>query len=341
MRAWQIEGSFGLENLRLVERPDPEPRRGQVVLRMHAASLNFRDSRMIRGQYDARQKLPLVPLSDGCGTVESVGEGVTRVAVGDRVCPIFCQQWLAGEPTRERLRSTLGGPHDGTLAEKMVLDAEGVVKVPATLGNVAAATLPCAALTAWSALVTLGGLRAGQTVLVQGTGGVSLFALQIAKALGARVIATSSHDDKLARLRALGADEVLNYRNDPDWGSAARKLTGGVGVDHVVEVAGGASLEQSLRCVRIGGTVSVVGILGGVKSELSLLPVMMQQVRLQGLVVGHRDGFEAMLGALAAWKLEPVVDRVFDLADAPAAIAYLESGQHFGKVVVSLDAAAS
>ena len=218
----------------------------------------------------------------------------------------------------------------------MVVDAESVVKVPAHLSDAEAATLPCAALTAWSALVTYGGVTAGDTVLVQGTGGVSLFALQLAKLMGARVIATSSHDEKLERLSALGADEVLNYRTDPKWGGATKKLTGGLGVDHVVEVAGGESLAQSLRAVRPGGTISLIGILGGAASELSLLPILMQNVRLQGILVGHRDGFEAMNRAIEAAELRPVVDRAFPMRETREAFEHLASGKHFGKIVVDI-----
>ncbi|HEY0554266.1 MAG TPA: NAD(P)-dependent alcohol dehydrogenase, partial [Thermoanaerobaculia bacterium] len=238
MRAIEIQGAFGLDHLALVERPDPRPGPGQALVRLRAASLNFRDLLTVEGKYNPKQKLPLIPCSDGAGEVVTVGEGVTRVQPGDRVCTVFAQKWLAGRPTRERLRSTLGGPLDGTLAELAVFDQEGLVKTPDSLTDEEAATLPCAAVTAWSALVTEGGLTAGDTVLVQGTGGVSLFALQLAKILGARVIATSSSDEKLARVREMGADETINYREVPAWGVRAKELTGGAGVDHVVEVGG-------------------------------------------------------------------------------------------------------
>ncbi|HKI05412.1 MAG TPA: NAD(P)-dependent alcohol dehydrogenase [Thermoanaerobaculia bacterium] len=336
MRALEIRGGFGLENLALVERPDPRPGAGQVLVRLRAASLNYRDLLMAEGKYNPKQKLPLIPGSDGAGEVVEVGEGVTRVQPGDRVCGIFAQKWIAGTPTRDRLRSTLGGPLDGTLAELAIFDQEGVVKVPDHLTDEEAATLPCAAVTAWSALVTEGGVTAGDTVLVQGTGGVSLFALQLATILGARVIATSSRDDKLERVRGMGAAETINYREVPEWGKRAKELTGGTGVDHVVEVGGAGTLQQSLQAVRMGGTISLIGNLSGTKTELLLTQVFMQKIRLNGILVGHRESFEAMNRAIAAHRLRPVIDRVFPLAEAGAAFAHMAAGEHFGKIVVRI-----
>ncbi len=294
MRAVEIRGGFGLDNLALVERPDPRPGAGQVLVRLRAASLNFRDLLTVEGKYNPKQKLPLIPGSDGAGEVVAAGEGVTRVKPGDRVCTLFAQRWIAGRPTRERLRSTLGGPLDGVLAELAVFDQEGLVHTPGHLSDEEAATLPCAAVTAWNALVTEGGITAGETVLVQGTGGVSLFALQLGKLLGARVIVTSSRDEKLARVRELGADETINYREVPDWGAKAKELTGGAGVDHVVEVGGAGTLQQSLQAVRFGGTISLIGNLAGSKVEVLLPQIFMQKVRLQGILVGDRESFEAM-----------------------------------------------
>ncbi len=334
MQAWEITESFGLDHLRLVDRPDPEPGPRQVRLAIRARSLNFRDLLMVRGKYNPRQPLPLVPLSDGVGEVTAIGEGVERVKVGDRVSPIFAQRWIAGTPSRTELRSTLGGPLDGTLREAMVCDEEAVVHVPAHMTDVEAATLPCAALTAWSALVTQGALAAGQTVLVQGTGGVSVFALQIAKLLGARVIATSSSDEKLERVRALGADETLNYRTTPEWGKAAKALTGGEGVDHVVEVGGAGTLDQSIRAVRPGGAISLIGVLAGGAAPVNLTPVLMQNIRIQGVLVGHRQAHEALNRALGQHALRPVVDRVFPFAEASAAFEHLASQEHIGKVCI-------
>lgn len=332
MRVFEIHQAFGLDNLRLTERPEPTPGPGQVLLRMDAVSLNYRDLLMVRGMYNPRQPLPLIPCSDGVGTVVALGEGVCRVKEGDRVAALFAQGWTSGEPSQEKLRTSLGGPLDGTLSELMVLDAEGVVPVPEHLTHEEAATLPCAALTAWSALVTQGNVHAGDTVLVQGTGGVSIFALQFALQLGARTIVTSSSDQKLQRARDLGAHEVLNYRAEPEWGKKALELTAGRGVDHVVEVGGAGTLEQSLKAVRFGGALSVIGVLSGVSSPLNILPILMKNVRLQGILVGHREGFEAMNRAISVNRLRPVVDRSFPFEDAPQAFEFLASGGHFGKI---------
>jgi NADPH:quinone reductase-like Zn-dependent oxidoreductase len=337
MRVVEVAGAFGLENLRLAERPDPSPGPGEVLLRMRAASLNFRDVLTVEGTYNRKQKLPLIPCSDGVGEVAAVGDGVSRVAVGDRVCPIFAQRWIAGEPTRERLRSTLGGPLDGTLAERMVLSEEGVVRVPEHLSDEEAATLPCAAVTAWNALVTEGGVTAGDVVLVQGTGGVSIFALQIARLLGARVIVTSSSDEKLARAKELGAEAGINYHQVPEWGERAKELTAGVGVDQVIEVGGAGTLVQSLRAVRMGGRISLIGVLAGGKVDLPLALVFMQRIRLQGILVGHRESFEAMNRALAAHRLRPVIDRNFPMEDARAACEHLAAGRHFGKICLRVE----
>lgn len=335
MRAYEIRGAFGLDHLVLAERPEPQPGPGQVRIRVHAVSLNFRDLMTVRGVYNPRQKLPLVPCSDGAGVIEAVGAGVTRVAVGDRVTSLFAQRWLGGEPTRERLRSTLGGPADGMLAEQVVLSEDGVVKAPPHLSHEEAATLPCAAVTAWSALVGEGKIRAGESVLLQGTGGVSIFALQLAKLLGARVIVTSSRDEKLARCRELGADEGINYRETPDWGARARELTGGEGVDHVVEVGGGETFAQSLKAIKIGGTISVIGALtGGVAAGIPLTQILMQKVRVQGILVGSRDDFEAMNRAIALHGLRPVLDRAFAFEAARDAFEHMAGGSHFGKIVI-------
>ena len=299
---------------------------------MRAASLNFRDLLTVRGQYNPRQPLPLIPCSDGVGEVVATGRGVSQVEVGDRVSPIFAQEWLSGQPTRSALASTLGGPLDGTLAEFMVLSEQGVVRVPEHLTDEEAASLPCAALTAWSALVTQGSLKAGDTVLVQGTGGVSIFALQFANLLGARVIVTSSSDEKLARARKLGAWETINYMTVPEWGKRALELTGGNGVDVVVEVGGAGTLARSLQAVRFGGQISLIGILAGASAELSVIPILMRGVRVQGILVGHCDGFEAMNGAIAEHRLRPVVDRVFPLEQVREALEHMAGGKHFGKI---------
>jgi NADPH:quinone reductase-like Zn-dependent oxidoreductase len=256
--------------------------------------------------------------------------------VGERVCPIFAQGYLAGEPSKEKLRTTLGGPLDGVLAEYVVVNAESVVRAPPHLSALEAATLPCAGVTAWSALVTQGELRAGQTVLCLGTGGVSIFALQLAKLCSARVIVTSSSDDKLRRARELGADETINYRQISDWGEAARKLTDGVGVDHVIEVGGAKTLAQSVRATRVGGVISIIGMLGGVASDFNVVPILMQNIRLQGVFAGHRESFEAMNRAIELGAMRPVVDQVFPLVETRAALESIRQADHFGKICIEI-----
>ena len=336
MKVFQVEGDWSIENLRIGTRPEPQPGPGQVRVRMQASALNFRDLLVPRRGYGSRmQALPLIMLSDGVGVVESVGEGVGRVGVGDRVCPLFFQSWMGGEPNTERLGRSLGCEMDGTMAEFMVLPESGVARVPAHLGNAEAATLPTAAVTAWRAIVTEGRLRPGESVLVQGTGGVSLFALQFAKMLGARVICTSSSDEKLARARAMGANETINYREVPDWGRRARELAGGDGVDHVVEVGGQGTLPQSLRAVRPGGAMSMIGVLAGSDLSASLGLVVTRHVRMQGITVGSRDDFLAMVAAIEQHRMRPAVDRIFPFDALHDALDHLGSGKHFGKVCIA------
>jgi len=335
MKAVVVENAFGLDNLALVERPEPEPGPGQVVIKVKAASLNYRDLLMVQGFYNPRQPLPLVPLSDGVGEVVAIGAGVARVKTGDRVAGVFAQGWISGRPSRAKLLDTsLGGPLDGMLREYALLSAEGVVHVPEHLSDEEAATLPCAGLTAWSALVRHGNVKPGDVVLVLGTGGVSIFALQVAKLLGAAVIVTSSNNDKLERAKALGADHGVNYRENANWSKAVRELTGGEGVDHVIEVGGVGTLTQSMRAVRMGGTISLIGVLAGAETALNLTPLLMQDIRLQGVIVGHREGFEEMNRAIAAHALRPAIDRVFPLADSKSAFELMGSGGHFGKICI-------
>ncbi len=333
MKVFELRDDWSIDHLRLGSRTVPRPGAGEVLLRMRAASLNYRDLVVLQRGYGALTgSLPLIPVSDGVGEVVEVGPGVTRVALGDRVCPLFMPDWLGGEPSAARLTRTLGGPLDGVMAEFMVMPQHGVAPVPGHLSNEQAATLPCAALTAWSALVTYGAVKPGDRVLVQGTGGVSLFALQFAKLLGAYVIVLSGSDAKLERALALGADDGLNYRTTPEWGKVVRERAGGDGVDHVVEVGGEQTLGQSLRAVRVGGTISLIGVLSGGNLNLKLGPVVTRQVRLQGITVGHRDGFEAMVRAVGQHRLEPVIDRVFPFEALREALDYLASGAHFGKI---------
>lgn len=335
MKAFEIQNEFGIEALKLVERPQPQPGFKQVLVRVRAASLNYRDLLVVKGQYDPRLSRPRVPLSDGVGEVAAVGEQVSRVQMGDRVAGIFMQKWLGGEVTPESAKSALGGAVDGMLAEYVLLHEDGLVHVPAHLSDEEAAALPCAAVTAWHALVVKGRLRAGETVLVQGTGGVSIFALQFARMMGARVIATSGDDAKLERVLRLGAAEGVNYRQTPEWGRRVRELTGGRGVDQVVEVGGAGTLNESLAAVRMGGTVSMIGVLTGGSAEINTTAILMKSVRVHGIYVGSREMFEAMNQALAVNELRPVIDRVFPFDEAPAALKYMESGAHFGKICLS------
>ena len=336
MRVFQIEGEWGMDHLKLSTRPDPTPGPGRVLVKMSASSLNYRDLVVPdRGYGNHTGTLPLIPVSDGAGVVSAVGSGVTRVAVGDRVCPTYFQRWTAGEPSLERLTQSLGGPIDGTMAEFMCLPEDGVVKVPDCLSDIEAATLPCAALTAWSALVTSGQVRPGDRVLVQGCGGVALFAVAFAKMLGAQVTVISSSEERIARVRALGADAAVNYREFPEWAKATRDITAGNGYDLILELGGEKTLPQSLRCIRPGGTISMIGILSGSAMATSLGLIITRQVRLQGITVGHRDGFEAMLRAMAQHRIKPVVDRVFAFGELKEAMAYLKSGVQFGKVCIA------
>lgn len=336
MKAQRFIDAFGLENLRLVNLPDPVPGPGQAVVRVRACSLNFRDLVVARGGYGRAVQPPLTPLSDGAGEVLSVGEAVTRVKPGDRVCGIFMQRWLEGGPDDEKAVTAMGGAIDGMLAEQVCLNADGLVRFPEHLSFQEAATLPCAAVTAWNALFRSGGLKPGETVLVQGTGGVSVFALQFAKMAGARVIATSSSDAKLERLRSLGADALINYKSTPEWDKPARVFTGGVGVDHVVEVGGAGTLPFSVKATRRGGHIALIGVLSGM-GEMDPRPIMLKSIRLQGIYVGSREMFLEMNGAISLAGLKPVLDRVFPFEEAAAALRYQESGAHFGKITIRLD----
>jgi NADPH:quinone reductase-like Zn-dependent oxidoreductase len=333
MRAWTVP-SFGLDRLELVERADPEPGPGQVAVRVRAVALNFRDLLVVKGQYNPRMSLPRIPCSDAAGEVVAVGPGVTRVAIGDQVCGTFMQRWVAGRLDEEASRSALGGDIDGVLAERVVLSGDGVVKYPGHLSAEEASTLPCAALTAWNALAE-GGLRAGETVLLQGTGGVSVFALQIARLFGARVLITSSSDEKLGRALQMGAAAGVNYRTSPDWEKWAKAQTDGAGVDHVIEVGGPGTLERSFRAVRTGGHIALIGILSGV-GTVNPLPVLMRHLTVRGIFVGSRTMFENMARAFALHQTRPIVDSTFAFDEFPKALKHLESGGHFGKVVIRM-----
>ena len=333
MRAVVLESAYGLENLMLVERPDPVPGPGQIVVDIKAATLNYRDLATVTARSG---RLPFVPCSDGAGIVSAIGEGVTRVKTGDHVAPLFFQNWFAGEPTPEKLGGALGGTLDGVLQEKILLSEQGVTQVPAGYTDEEAAALPCAALTAWRGLVLEGNVKAGDVVLVQGTGGVSISALQFAKSAGATVIVTSSSDEKLARAKALGADHLVNYKSTPDWAKEVRKLTGNRGADHIVEVGGAGTFEQSLRAVRLGGKIAVIGILGGFVKDLNVASIFASNATIHGITVGSREQFESMTRAIEATGIKPVIDKRFPLADVRDAFECMKAGAHFGKIVVTM-----
>jgi NADPH:quinone reductase-like Zn-dependent oxidoreductase len=335
MRAYRFHDFGGPGALRREDLPDPKPGPGEALVRIRAASLNYRDLLVAKGIYGRNLPLPLIPLSDGAGEVVEVGPGVSRVRPGDRVAAAFMVGWIDGGPSEAKAKSALGGAIDGVLAEARAFPQDGLVPIPEHLSYEEASTLPCAAVTAWHALMVGRGLHPGETVLVQGTGGVSLFALQFARLAGARVIATSSRDDKLARARQLGASAGINYKAQPDWDAEARALTGGVGVDHVVEVGGAGTLGKSFRAARIGGRISVIGVLSGA-GDVGFVPILMKNLEVQGIFVGSRVMFEAMNRAITLHQLRPVVDRVFDFEQATDALNYLESGVHFGKVVIRI-----
>jgi NADPH:quinone reductase-like Zn-dependent oxidoreductase len=336
MKKVLVSDSFGLTNLKLVTTSVPSPGPGQVLIKMKAAALNYRDLLMVLGHYNPSQPLPLVPCSDGVGTIVEVGERVGGFEIGQRVATLFSQAWQSGAIRAEHAKSTLGGPLSGTLAEYMVLSDQGIIAVPEFLSDEQAACLPCAALTAWSALNEQTTSKAGNTILVQGTGGVSLFALQFAVAGGARVIVTSSSDDKLQRAQAMGAWKGLNYKKTPKWGKEIAKMTGGRGVDLVVEVGGAETLPESLKAVRPGGQISLIGVLSGTISDFNIIPVIMRGIRIQGILVGHKEGFEAMNRALEHHQIHPVIDRVFPLEKSRQALEYLASAKHFGKICIRI-----
>jgi NADPH:quinone reductase-like Zn-dependent oxidoreductase len=330
MKAYEIREQGSIDRLTLVDRAEPVPGFGQVLIRVKATSLNYRDLIVV----ESGQKTPLVPVSDGAGEIVAVGDGVTRVKVGDRVAGTFFQNWISGSITKTVMDSALGGAINGMLAEYVVLNQDGVVALPEHLSYAEGATLPCAALTAWHGLISKGLLTAGERILILGTGGVSIFALQFARLQGAEVIVTSSSDEKLERAKQLGATETINYKTTPNWEETVYELTNHVGVDHVVEVGGAGTLAKSLKAVKYGGRISLIGVLTGFGGEVNPWTVIAKSLVVQGIYVGSREMFEAMNRAIALHRLRPVIDRVFAFADAPDAYRYLKSGAHFGKVVI-------
>ena len=338
MKAYQIQSYGSLDGLTLTEIAEPPtPGHGQIVVRVQAVSLNYRDLMILTGQYGGgNPPAGLIPLSDGAGEVAAVGEGVSRVKPGDRVAGIFFQDWLDGGIEAVYQKSALGGAINGMFAEYVTLSENGVVSLPEYLSFEEGASLPCAAVTAWNGLVEQGHLTAGETVLLLGTGGVSVFALQIAKMFGAKAILTSSSDDKLARAKTLGADETINYKTHPDWEKVVWDLTGKRGADQIVEVGGPGTLEKSLQAAKHGGKIAQIGVLADPGAKLSPLPILGKSLHLNGIYVGSRAMFARMLRAFTVNETRPVIDRVFPFAEARAAYAYLQSGAHFGKIVITM-----
>jgi NADPH:quinone reductase-like Zn-dependent oxidoreductase len=341
MHAYPIR-QFGVDHLERVELPMLQIAPGMVLIKVNAVSLNYRDLLMVKGIYNPKMAMPRIPCSDGAGEVVAIGDGVSRVRVGDRVCGIFMQRWLDGPLTAEKSKAALGGDVDGMLAEYALLSQDGVVLFPEHLSYEEAATLPCAGVTAWNALHYAGepadAARPGETVVIQGTGGVSIFALQFGRLLGARVIGTSSSDEKLARAHGLGLDAGCNYRERPEWSKWVSEATGGQGADRIIEVGGAGTFGQSLHAARVGGIIAQIGVLSGsaTSDPVALTPILHKQLRVQGIYVGSRSMFEQMNEATAKAALHPVIDRVFGFDQVRDAFRHMESGSHFGKIVIRL-----
>ena len=338
MRAYQIPKPVGIDSLVLREVPTPKPGRGQVLVKMRAASLNYRDLMVLTGRYARGAPLPdLIPLSDGAGEVAEIGPDVTRVKPGDRVAGIFMQSWIGGDIEPEHAASSLGGAIHGVLAEYVLFDQQGLVHLPSHLSFEEGAALPCAGVTAWNALYGGRPLIAGQSALVLGTGGVSIFALQFARAAGAQVIATSSSDEKLARAKQLGATATVNYREHPEWQKDVLALTDGRGVDHVIEVGGAGTLSRSIEAARTGGQIHQIGVLTGGGGQIDPSVPMRKGLILRGIYVGSRQMFDAMNRAIAVNTLHPVIDRVFAFEQAADAYRHMKSQAHLGKIVIRIE----
>jgi NADPH:quinone reductase-like Zn-dependent oxidoreductase len=334
MRVWQVS-SFGIDSVESVERTDLQPGPGEVLVRIRAVSLNYRDLMVVSGRYNPKMQLPRIPCSDGAGEIMAVGPGVTNWRLGDRVAGIFMQNWFDGQPTREKLKGALGGDIDGMLAEHVVLAASGLVAIPSHMSFEDAATLPCAAVTAWNAL-TAAKLRPGSTVLIQGTGGVSIFALQFARMMGARVLGISGSDEKLDRAHALGLDAGTNYHKTPQWDGWVVEQSGGEGVDLVVEVGGVGTLPLSLRAARIGGTIAQIGLLAGRAEDLPLPLIFHKLLHVRGIYVGSRRDFEDMNKAIVLAAMRPVYES-FPWSRIKEVLHRMEEGKHFGKLVLTID----
>lgn len=337
MRALQVTEPWGLDRIEVVDAPDPTPGAGEVLVRMRAVSLNYRDYLMVGGIYGRAPSMggSITPFSDGCGVVEAVGPGVTRFSVGDRVATMFFQGWISGPPTVEKVSTALGFPIPGAGRELGVFSQEGLSKVPDFLTDEQVSTLPCAALTAWRALFEDARPQPGDTVVLQGTGGVSVFGLQFAHAAGLKTIITSSSDEKLARAKEMGADVGVNYRQTPEWAKAVKAATGGVGADVILEVGGGGTIEQSMKAIRIGGHISIIGVVAGAGNPFNTAGLIGNSAKLQGVSVGSREMFEAMCAAIELHRIAPVVDKVFPWTEARAAFQAMAAGEHFGKIVLT------
>ena len=334
MKAYEIQ-EFGIENLALVEREKPEPNATEVLVKFHAASLNYRDLMMVKGWYNPKLKMPLVPFSDGAGEVVAVGESVTKWKVGMRVMPIFMQDWIDGAVDFQKARTALGGDIDGVLREFGAFDESGLAEIPDHLSYEEAATLPCAAVTAYNALYCSGSLKPDDTVLLQGTGGVSIFALQFVSHFGAKTIITSSSDEKLKRAGELGANEFINYKTTEDWDKAVLDLTGKRGVDTIVEVGGAGTMKKSVASVKMGGYIAVIGVLSQGEG-INPVSVLQKSIKMHGIFVGSRQMFEDMNRLISASSLKPVIDKTFAFEEAKDALKYMESGAHFGKIVITI-----
>ena len=338
MKAMVIRNAWGLENLKAEERAEPQPGPGELVIAMKVVSINPRDLIMSNGGYGRMGgSLPLVPLCDGAGTVAALGDGVTGFNVGDLVVPHYSRTWMHGTTSAAHQAGAHGGPLDGTAQELFLVPAKAVTMAPAHMNAAQAATLPCAAVTAWNAIVTEGQVKSGDLILLQGTGGVSLFALQFAKMHGAQVIITSSSDEKLEKAKSLGADHLINYRATPDWHKTAREISGAEGVDHVIEVGGAGTLENSISAVRPGGLISLIGVLSGAGADVSLGRVVTRHVRLQGVTLGSKQLLDQMCRALEQHEVSPVIDaKRYEIGELGAALSSLPDGKHFGKIVCEI-----
>lgn len=334
MRAYEVVEPKGLDGLVLnANCAEPKAGHGQLIMKLRAAALNYRDQGVVKGAY-GYTKFPVIPLSDGAGEVVEIGPGVTRFKVGDRVTSTFFVNWTSGRIPPDASKNSLGGMVDGVLAEHVLLAETGAIQMPGNLTFEEAATLPCAALTAWHALIEIGRIKPGESVAILGTGGVSSFAIAFAKMQGAFVFLTSSSDEKLSRGKTLGADTLINYKSTPEWDAEILKQSGGTGVDHVLEVGGAGTMERSMKAVRPGGSIYVIGALAG-PGTINPRMINRKSLNLRGIHVGSREMFAAMNRAIVQTKFKPAIDKVFAFNDAKAAYAYQQNGAHFGKVVIS------